>query len=144
MAKYSIEDSTLSAIAEAIREKAGTSETMTPADMAEAIAAIKAGGGRPFATGTLTRQNQKAATISGLSFAPKLVLVTNATYIGGGADTFYDSENGVYYNVLPYYETVTKSSAQVMTLNSDGFTLKSQSLQYYGITLHWYAIGAEE
>ena len=44
MAKYSIEDSTLVAIGDAIREKNGTTETMTPAEMAEAISAIEAGG----------------------------------------------------------------------------------------------------
>ena len=45
MAKYSIDDSTLIAIGDAIREKNGTSETMTPAEMAAAISAIEAGGG---------------------------------------------------------------------------------------------------
>ena len=44
MAKYSIEDSTLVAIGDAIREKSGTTETMTPSEMATAISAIEAGG----------------------------------------------------------------------------------------------------
>ena len=44
MAKYCIEDSTLIAIGDAIREKNGTTETMTPTEMAAAISAIEAGG----------------------------------------------------------------------------------------------------
>lgn len=45
MAKYVIDDSTLIAIGDAIREKNGTSETMTPAEMATAISAIETGSG---------------------------------------------------------------------------------------------------
>jgi len=52
MAKYSITDTTLTAIADAIREKAGKSDAMTPAQMAEMIAGLKTGG--EFATATCT------------------------------------------------------------------------------------------
>ena len=45
MSKYAIEDSTLVAIGNAIREKTGDTATMTPAKMAEAIMAITGGGG---------------------------------------------------------------------------------------------------
>ena len=45
MAKYTINDTTLTGIADAIRAKGGTSAALTPAQMAEAIAAIQAGGG---------------------------------------------------------------------------------------------------
>lgn len=45
MAKYSIEDSTLQGIADAIRAKAGTSDPIATSAFAEAIAAIEAGGG---------------------------------------------------------------------------------------------------
>lgn len=45
MAKYTINDTTLTSIADAIRAKGGTSAALTPAQMAEAIAAIQAGGG---------------------------------------------------------------------------------------------------
>lgn len=45
MAKYSIEDTTLTNIANAIREKGGTEETLTPLEMPDAIAAIEATGG---------------------------------------------------------------------------------------------------
>lgn len=45
MAMYSIEDTTLTAIANAIRGKNGSSSKYTPAQMATAIAAISGGGG---------------------------------------------------------------------------------------------------
>ena len=45
MAKYSIEDTTLTAIGNAIREKAGTAELITPLDMPTAISSITTGGG---------------------------------------------------------------------------------------------------
>ena len=44
MAKYVIEDTTLTGIAGAIREKNGTTNTMKPTEMAAAIAAIVSGG----------------------------------------------------------------------------------------------------
>ena len=44
MAKYVIEDTTLTGIAGAIREKNGTTDTMKPTEMAAAIAAIVSGG----------------------------------------------------------------------------------------------------
>ena len=45
MAKYTINDTTLTSIADAIRAKGGTSAALTPTQMPEAIAAIQAGGG---------------------------------------------------------------------------------------------------
>lgn len=45
MAKYSIEDTTLTNIAEAIRTKGNTTETLTPLQMPDAINAIQTGGG---------------------------------------------------------------------------------------------------
>ena len=54
MAKYTINDTTLTSIADAIRAKGGTSAALTPAQMAEAISAIQAGGGGGYKTGTFT------------------------------------------------------------------------------------------
>lgn len=45
MAKYSIEDTTLTNIANAIREKGQTTETLTPTQMPDAISAIQASSG---------------------------------------------------------------------------------------------------
>lgn len=43
MAKYVIEDTTLTSIADAIRTKTGTTDTYTPTDMATAIEGIEVG-----------------------------------------------------------------------------------------------------
>lgn len=48
MAKYTINDTTLFAIANAIREKSGTTGGIDPENMAALIAAIEAGGGGSF------------------------------------------------------------------------------------------------
>lgn len=45
MSEYLIQEKSLTDIADAIREKAGNTEKMTPAEMAEAITAIPVGGG---------------------------------------------------------------------------------------------------
>ena len=45
MAKVFIEESSLTAIGDAIREKTGGSDLLNPLDMPEAIAAIETGGG---------------------------------------------------------------------------------------------------
>ena len=58
-------DAGLKQIADAIREKGGTSDSLAfPTAMAEAIAAIEAGGGGSFATGSITpATNTQALTI---------------------------------------------------------------------------------
>lgn len=56
MAKYTINDTTLVAIADAIRAKSGTTDGIDPANMAALIAAIEVGGGGggDFLYGTIT------------------------------------------------------------------------------------------
>ena len=52
--KYSIDGSTLTDIADAIREKTGDTAALTAAAMAEAIAGISGGGGLEYETGEWT------------------------------------------------------------------------------------------
>lgn len=52
MSEYLIQGKSLTDIADAIREKAGSADAMTPAEMVEAILGIQASGGVAF--GTLT------------------------------------------------------------------------------------------
>ena len=95
MAKYTINDTTLTSIADAIRAKGGTSAALTPAQMAEAIAAIQAGGGGggvEWITGTITMSSDKGVggfefDLSELGAPPDLFIV------------FYDADASlVYYN----------------------------------------------
>ncbi len=86
MAVRRIEDSALTAVADAIREKTGSTDTMTVGDMPAAIASITAGGGLPdnMAVGSFTCPGEHSAlgnfTIEhGLGTVPRAVLVWKAT-----------------------------------------------------------------
>ena len=155
MAKYSIEDSTLSAIAEAIREKGGTTEAMTPADMAEAIAAIQAGGGgRPYAFGTVSISNSYTATVDGLPFQPSIIVMfyNNASGMAQNAAmsvladiegnfktldyNMYDSETWNYI-----YAKSSSGAPVTVSVTGSSFTIKGP-MNFRG-TYRWYAIGAE-
>lgn len=73
MSKYLIEDTTLTSIADAIREKGGTTDPILAGSMAAAIAAIETGGSvEPFTSvvcGDFTTSfiNKYSITIDGLS-----------------------------------------------------------------------------
>lgn len=54
MAIYTIQDTTLTDIADAIREKSGTTDLIAPLDMARVISAIETGGGGDIKSITLT------------------------------------------------------------------------------------------
>ena len=86
MAVRRIEDSALAAVADAIREKTGSTDTMKVGDMPTAIASITAGGGLPdnMAVGSFTCPGEHSAlgnfTIEhGLGTVPRAVLVWKAT-----------------------------------------------------------------
>lgn len=55
MADYIIQDTTLTAIADAIREKIGETAALTPAEMATMIAGIETGGGLPDGVSALAK-----------------------------------------------------------------------------------------
>jgi len=57
MDEYLIQGSTLTDIADAIREKTGDSALMTPAEMVEAIGSISGGGGTAIQSGHFTPAN---------------------------------------------------------------------------------------
>lgn len=68
MAKYVIEDTTLTGIAGAIREKNGTTDTYKPTEMAAAIAAIVSGSGggfNPDDYNVVAINNMASKTVSG-------------------------------------------------------------------------------
>lgn len=69
MAKYSIEDTTLTNIANAIRTKGNTTDTLTPTQMPDAINAIQAGGG----SGTWDKIYFNSATSGGGSATTQVI-----------------------------------------------------------------------
>lgn len=60
----------LTAIADAVREKAGTTDAMTLTQIAEAIAAIQTGGGGAFTSGTFTPLDKVYEIEHGLGQVP--------------------------------------------------------------------------
>ena len=63
MAKLFIEDTTLSAIGDAIRSKTGSSDLIAPLDMPTAIGSIEAGGGSDITSWDIDRQTSSAGWI---------------------------------------------------------------------------------
>ena len=77
MAKYSVTDTSLASVADAIRAKGGTSDAMAfPTGFVSAIEAITAGGGAlKTATGKWNPSaNTNSYTVTGLSFKPKVII----------------------------------------------------------------------
>ena len=91
MAKYSIEDSTLTGIADAIREKNGTTENISPTDMAAAILAISSGdgGGLKYEIGqfTVASDTQSTTVHHNLGETPYFMMVWTDHWAGLTADT---------------------------------------------------------
>jgi hypothetical protein len=112
MAKGFISDTTLTAIADAIREKTGSTEQMMPGEMADLIRSI-AGDGVLIKAGTFqVASDQQSVTIEhGLGKVPAFAIV-GRTSTGG---------------------TLTKAVLYVM--RADGSTTTTKSLGYYNGSL---------
>ncbi|MCI8611032.1 MAG: hypothetical protein HFE66_03820 [Clostridiales bacterium] len=113
MAVRRIEDSALQAIAEAIREKTGGTDTMKVEDMPAAIAAIAAGGGLPakMTVGSFSCPTPHSAmggfTIEhGLENKPAAVLVWRAeqpnTVVINGFACFTHANTCILYKGVDY------------------------------------------
>lgn len=88
MAKYSINGSTLTAVADAIREKGGTSDALTPEAMAAAIAAIAAGGGVELPDGYAMEMGVFTPEADVVSTNPLRIQLTNTyKWRGNSGDT---------------------------------------------------------
>ena len=77
MTKSVISDGLLTAIADAIREKTGSTDSLTPAQMAEAIAEIPAGGGatEPYMETTIGSNNKVSdVALYGYTWIPQYLL----------------------------------------------------------------------
>lgn len=137
MATYAIEDTTLTAIANAIREKGGTNAAMTPAEMAALIDAIEAGGGVPegltavtAGSFTPTSNTTSYSVKHGLGTTPTfaIVMVKSASsseaaqYIGQIAAGSPIS-NGMYYYRLANSTGNASSALGGTKLSSSAITL---------------------
>ena len=154
MAVRRIEDSTLAAVADAIREKTGSTASMKVGDMPAAIAAIEGGGGLPakMAVGSFTCPDEYTAlgnfTIEhGLGTVPQAVLVWNTAgpsnkIITGMVCFSHESVCTLYAGTTPTQVTGSIASALTETtflVPSPSGSSASSSV-WIG-TYNWAAIG---
>ena len=110
------------------------------------------GGGVPFATGSFTGGNRITSfTVSGLSFTPKLVCITNTTSYGtysviGIYSTSTNSIRRIIYTSSAAINVAVNNnpSSNPITYKNDGFTASSGSSSVYfsnGNNYDWIAIG---
>ena len=120
MAKYSIEDTTLSAIADAIRSKTGSADTIAVNQFPSAISALSTGGVKK--TGTVSRVSGDVTIELPTSEASDTSAVLIMLVDGYGTALFSGTDNlmngdfrGVYVDSEGYNDradiTVTKSTS---------------------------------
>lgn len=105
MSEYLIQDTTLDAIADAINAKTGGSSAMTPAEMADAIAAIPSGGSS-VPDFTLAGTQTITEPVSQVAFSipagtTQLLIVLSATITASRKSYFYwyfNNNQIFYYN----------------------------------------------
>lgn len=129
MAEYLIQDTTWTAIGNAIRAKDGTSEPILGAEIASRIAAIKTGVTVQRASGTFTTDSRGSATVN-CGFQPDFVILTkNET----------DDEGFFYVAAIPFLDYSDKAMGIPMwssnttyylydispTRSATGFTVKA-------------------
>lgn len=170
MAKYSIENSTLKAIGNAIREKMGTTTLYTPAQMASVISSIQTGGTTPdfslamdFGTyipssnalGSSTYITTKLSKVFvAFLWCPSLFFdsTVNANAILSGhynADENGFEINGRAYTKLSCYTYINKTTSNItsaqqnlQTTADNSFVIYATSAYYLaGKIYHWIAWG---
>lgn len=132
MAKYTVDETSLASVADAIRTKGGTSDAMAfPAGFVAAIEAIEAGGGTlKYATGKTTSGTAKTVTVTGLAFTPVFAFFysdSGPSLSAGTADVSYST----YYS---------NKFTNTLTITEGGFTFAASG-NMKGGTATWHAYG---
>jgi len=114
MSQAIISESNLTAIADAIRAKNGSSATYTPAQMATAIAALPVGGSSNVVIGTFTTSSTEGAAQSvTIPYTGSGYPIAAIVYVNGGVYNNTSSGNTTWYNSTQRYAvgqwTLTKS-----------------------------------
>ena len=102
MAKYTIEDSTLTGIADAIREKTGGTEAIAVTDMATQIAGIETG--KTFPNGT--EWTSTGISVSHTSLGKGRLCVAGGKYLAGYGTTVLYSTDGKAWQAQSLSKTV--------------------------------------
>lgn len=149
MAKMLINDSTLTAIADAIRAKTETSETMLPGEMADLIAGLEIGSKVQVLYGTTTLSSYGGRTFNlGTTRTGKYY-----AFVLVGEITSSASARILYAHKIA---TKNKTSTVVIARNpsegvaTSGVTVNSDSVYFggdftlYNATYHWLYVGGDD
>lgn len=166
MSNYIIQGETLTGIADAIREKTGGTDQLSPSAMASAIAGIQAGGGIQMATGSVTFAEDTAVRGTNIEhnagFVPQILIIMAEEHIY----TTYAFEAGCYMKLgvlqtsaspgffVRTYNNAYDAPGKIMTLQYKSFldTWNETVFQAEhsitgtvdykaGTTYHWLVIG---
>lgn len=130
-------DTTLTDIADAIRDKIGSEDTMLPSEMAALIASIKTGG--IYASGNKTISGSGTQTFSfthSLGAVPNLIIIYSYTTYNGVIVSILFPYN-TKYHMLVSNGSVTKSSF-TPTVTETTASFKATTNLYSG-TCYWFA-----
>ena len=150
MANKIIDDTNLKNIANAIRNKKGTTNQMLPSQMADEISSIKtttSSSGIQVRTGTTTL----TSIDTGLSSIDKFIIYSDTILSEGMVNAVYDSsKSAVTLTVCGSYNTYVKQ-CNVMT-QSTGYSVSGGTFQWtdtsslgsfmYDATYNWIAVGS--
>ena len=157
MSQFIINDSTLTAIANAIRTKKGTSSPIAVSDFATEIASISGGGGA-FANGTVTITSGTTDPVTvehGLGVSPNCIFVFSDARIAGNVEYFkggwkfdnlcgYANANNV--TIVTAYNNEFRggalNTACIINVDEDFFDITPQSYPFLpdGCTIYWFAL----
>ena len=144
MSEYLIKGDTLTGIADAIRSKTGTSDSIVVSDMATLIESIEGGGGSfSIVSGiTETASISSEHTVSGLGFRPKLIVTIpidtttalTASYFYCTALLWMDDENHTYDIMVIRRGTEANATPIIVTASENGLTVTAT-----GFVIDFYA-----
>jgi hypothetical protein len=143
MAKYTVDDTSLASVADAIRTKGGTSDAMAfPAGFVAAIESMQTGGGGGVSSGSYTQSGStRVISVTGLEFTPRGAYYTvNQSYSDGwgfAQDDFTHCGSSGNERTATFTASAGEFKFEAPATSS---TLISGSTKK---TVYWYAWGDE-
>lgn len=141
MANVLVQDTSLTAIANAIREKNGSTDTYKPAEMATAIQALSSGGGGELKYIQMVKSFSMPKNKNGTQTITNTNLPTNYTFVMvmNGAITRYNVSTGIVERIqtggdiidISYYIGYDKTTQTISIGWSNATSISISSRDYY-------------